>query len=187
MSDSLVAPRTVPCQVPLSMGFPRQEYWSGLPFLFPGGLPDPGIEPKSPALAGGFFTTEPPGKPLIDTQHCISLKCLAQWFGLHTSWNYNHSKFSEHPSSQTDTKSCDENTWDLLPWQLLYLTSSSDNYINHVVHHVPRTYVSYKWNFVPFDHLHPIRPPSSSPLVTTDPIEFLGSCLFCYPGSLATD
>ena len=44
------------------MGFPRQEYWSGLPFLSPGDLPDPGIEPTSPPSAGGFFTTEPPGK-----------------------------------------------------------------------------------------------------------------------------
>ena len=51
---------------PLSMGFSRQESWSGLPFLPPGDLPDPGIKPVSPvspALAGGFFTTEPPGKP----------------------------------------------------------------------------------------------------------------------------
>ena len=48
------------------MGFPRQEYWSGLPFPTPGDLPDPEIELTSlasPALAGGFFTTEPPGKP----------------------------------------------------------------------------------------------------------------------------
>ena len=45
-------------------GFFRQEYWSGLPFPPPGDLPDPGIEPMSPALTGGFFTTEPPGKPL---------------------------------------------------------------------------------------------------------------------------
>ena len=45
------------------MGFPRQEYWSGLPFPSPGDLPHPGIEPVSPALAGGFFTTEPSGKP----------------------------------------------------------------------------------------------------------------------------
>ena len=55
-------------QAPLSMGFPRQEYWSGLPFPTPGDLPDPGIEsasPASPALAGGFFTTEPHGKPNI--------------------------------------------------------------------------------------------------------------------------
>jgi len=45
------------------MGFPRQEYWSGLPFPSPGDLPDPGMEHTSPALAGGFFMTEPPGKP----------------------------------------------------------------------------------------------------------------------------
>ena len=51
---------------PLSIGLPRQEYWSGLPFPSPGGLPDPGIKPESPALAGGFFTTEPPGKPRIN-------------------------------------------------------------------------------------------------------------------------
>ena len=44
------------------MGFPRQKYWSGLPFPFPGYLPDPGIEPVSPALAGGFLTTEQSGK-----------------------------------------------------------------------------------------------------------------------------
>ena len=51
-------------QAPLSMGFFRQEYWSGLPFPSPGDLPELGIEPVSPALASGFFTTEPPGKPL---------------------------------------------------------------------------------------------------------------------------
>ena len=54
-------------QAPLSMGFPRQEYWSGLPFPPAGDLPDPGIKPKSPAspalLAGRSFTTEAPGKP----------------------------------------------------------------------------------------------------------------------------
>ena len=45
------------------MGFPRQEHWSGLPFPPPGDRPDPGVEPESSALAGGFFTAEPPGKP----------------------------------------------------------------------------------------------------------------------------
>ena len=45
------------------MGFPRQEYWSGLPFLSPGHLPDPGIELTFPALAGGFFIAGPAGKP----------------------------------------------------------------------------------------------------------------------------
>ena len=58
---------TVASQAPLSMGFLRQEYWSGLPFPFPEALPDPGIEPaspESPALADGFFMTEPPGKSM---------------------------------------------------------------------------------------------------------------------------
>ena len=47
------------------MGFPRQEYWTALPFPPPGDLPDPGMEPGSPALADGFFSTEPPGKPSV--------------------------------------------------------------------------------------------------------------------------
>ena len=59
ISDSFVTPLTVPQQAPLSMGFHRQEYWSGLPFCPPGDLPNPGIKPVSPSLAGGFFTTEP--------------------------------------------------------------------------------------------------------------------------------
>ena len=57
-SDSFATPWTVARQAPLSMGFPRQEYWSGLPFPIPGDLPDPAIEPASPEP----FTTEPPGK-----------------------------------------------------------------------------------------------------------------------------
>ena len=55
-------------QAPLSIGFSRPEYWSGLPFPRPGDLPNPGIEPMSPeshVLTAGFFTTEPPGKPLV--------------------------------------------------------------------------------------------------------------------------
>ena len=54
---------TVAHQALLSMGFLRQEYWSGLPFPSPGDIPEPGIEPTSPALARGFFTTAPTGKP----------------------------------------------------------------------------------------------------------------------------
>ena len=49
----------------LSMGFFRQEYWNGVPFPPPGDLPDPGIEPASPALAGGFFTIKTSGKPRV--------------------------------------------------------------------------------------------------------------------------
>ena len=57
MSDSC-DPQTVAHQAPLSMGFSRQEYWSGLPFPSPGDLPDPGIEPRSPALQSDCLLTE---------------------------------------------------------------------------------------------------------------------------------
>ena len=59
----VATPWTMVHQAPLSMRSPTQEYWCGLPFPFPGDLPNAGIEPVSPALAGGFFTIEPPGKP----------------------------------------------------------------------------------------------------------------------------
>ena len=57
-------PWTVAHQAPPSMGFSRQEYWSGLPFPSPGDLPDPGIEARSPALQADALTSEPPGMPL---------------------------------------------------------------------------------------------------------------------------
>ena len=61
---TLVTPWTVACQAPLSVGFSRKEYWSGLPCPPPGDLPNPGIEPKSPALAGvGSLPLAPLGKP----------------------------------------------------------------------------------------------------------------------------
>ena len=62
--DSVATSWTVAHQALLSMGFPRQDYWSGLPFPSLGDLPDPGIKPRSPTLVGRFFTTEPPGKPV---------------------------------------------------------------------------------------------------------------------------
>ena len=58
-----VTPWTVAYQAPPSMGFPRQEYWSGLPFPSPGDLPDPGMEPGSPTLWADTLPSEPPGKP----------------------------------------------------------------------------------------------------------------------------
>ena len=60
---TLVTPWTVALQAPLSVGFQRKEYWRGLSFPSPKYLPDSGIEGASPALAGRFLTTEPPGKP----------------------------------------------------------------------------------------------------------------------------
>ena len=76
LCPALATPWTVALQTSLSMAFPRQEYWSGLPFPPPGHLPNPRIEPASPALraiphiASRFFTVEPPGKP----NFCCSAK-----------------------------------------------------------------------------------------------------------------
>ena len=58
-------PWTVAHLAPPSMGFSRQEYWSGLPFPLQGNLPNPGIEPRSPALQADALTSEPPGKPFL--------------------------------------------------------------------------------------------------------------------------
>ena len=70
-------PWTVAHQAPLSMGFSRQEYWSALPFPPPGDLPDPEIEPVSPALAGGFFPAEPPGSPqCLSSSVSLTLLCM---------------------------------------------------------------------------------------------------------------
>ena len=60
-SGSFLTPWNVACQAPRSMGFPRKEYWNGLPFILPGDLPDPEIEPPF-AIAGGLFTSEQPGE-----------------------------------------------------------------------------------------------------------------------------
>ena len=88
-------PWAVALQAPLSMGFSRQEYWSGLPSPSPGDLPDPGIKPRSPTLWADSLPSEPPGKPnhkpwcfiikaqslwLVKTFSTIFLKCL--FFGL---------------------------------------------------------------------------------------------------------
>ena len=60
VSDSFAAPGIIACQASLSIAFPRQESWSGLPFPSPGGLPDSGIEPGSPALQADSLPSEPP-------------------------------------------------------------------------------------------------------------------------------
>ena len=71
-----MTPWTAAHQAPLSVGFSRQEYWSGLPFPPPGNLPNPGVKPTSLALAGGCFTTELPGKPEIDFPDVINIRVL---------------------------------------------------------------------------------------------------------------
>ena len=67
-------PWTAAHQAPPSMGFSRQEYWSGLPFPSPGDLPDPGIEPRSPALQADALTSEPPGSPKHNTSQSQFLR-----------------------------------------------------------------------------------------------------------------
>ena len=61
------------------MGFPKQEYWSGLLFPSPGDLLQPGIEPVSPALTDGFFATESPGKPIVILQMIKSRFLLCEY------------------------------------------------------------------------------------------------------------
>ena len=73
MSKSFATPWAVACQTPLSMGFPRQGSWNGLSFPSPWDLPDPRIKPASPALARRFFTTEPPGKPVLFSIVAVSI------------------------------------------------------------------------------------------------------------------
>ena len=97
----LTTPRAVARQAPLSMEFSRQEYWSELPFPSPGDLPDPGIDPdssKSPVLASRFFTTEPPGKPVVSVlpSQNSGIRCIkvaaspvqAEQWGMWTGPNY---------------------------------------------------------------------------------------------------
>ena len=75
------------------MGIPKQEYWSGLPFPPPGDLPDPGIEPVSPASACGFFTTERPGKPSSTSRWGVKNLLVLLWLlKTHWFWGENRSK-----------------------------------------------------------------------------------------------
>ena len=100
-SLTLVTPWTVALQAPLSMGLPRQEYWSGLPFPFPGYLPNQGTEhtsPMSPALAGGFFTTsttwEAPGSP-ITMNNIVGLPKSSSWLFCNILWRKPNELFGQ--------------------------------------------------------------------------------------------
>ena len=84
MSDSFATPWTVARKAPLSVGFPCTEYWRGLPFPLPGCLPDPGIKPTSPALAGRFFITEPLVSVILFFSYFVFVpawNCLDLWYG----------------------------------------------------------------------------------------------------------
>ena len=81
LCPTLTTPWTVAHQAPLFMGFPRQKYWSELPFLSPRDLPDPRIEPKSPALQVDSLSTEPLGKTLM-SRICFNITWAGgdRWF-----------------------------------------------------------------------------------------------------------
>ena len=90
-----MTPSTVCCQPPLSMGFPRQEYWSGLPFPSLGDLPDPEIEP---CVAGGFFTAEPPGKPKDKVSTVLFQEPSSDEYLFHMLWNQDQAWLSRSKS-----------------------------------------------------------------------------------------
>ena len=96
-----VTPWTVACQTPLSMRFSRQEYWDGLPFPTLRDLPDPGMEPRSPALQADSLLTEPPGSPprvtYFNTQQ---LKTCPRLLGLGFSLWMKISVFAQFQNSE---------------------------------------------------------------------------------------
>ena len=83
-------PWTVAYQAPLSMGFSRQEYWSGLPFPSPGDLPNPGIEPRSSTFQADTLTSEPPGKPSRHATRQIPLLSSPQASAIIWYWEEEH-------------------------------------------------------------------------------------------------
>ena len=95
MSDSLATTGTVPLQAPLSMGFPRQEYRSGLSFHSPGHLPHPGVEPASPALQVDSLLLSHQGSPFSDGESEVTKSCptlcypmaMAQGFSRQEYWS----------------------------------------------------------------------------------------------------
>ena len=79
-------PWTVAHQAPPSMGFSRQEYWSGLTFSSPGDLPDPGMEPRSPTLQTDTLPSKPPGEHIKNLRHYFTNKGLShQGYGFSSS------------------------------------------------------------------------------------------------------
>ena len=110
---------TVARQAPLSMGFPKYEYWSGLPFPPLGDLPDLGIEPTSSALAGRIFTSEPPGKPAIK-QNPNLLNFFTQGLFIASLWHNLMQGIGEggasHPQSFRELGFLDDGDHDLEPW-----------------------------------------------------------------------
>ena len=88
LCPTLETPWTVACRAPLSMGFSRQEYWSGLPFPSPGDLPNPGIEPRFPALQADSLPTELWGKPFLSSRN--------SQFAVYKKWQARQKERKQH-------------------------------------------------------------------------------------------
>ena len=115
---------TVARQAPLSMGFPKQEYWSGLSFLSMGDLPNPGTEPVSPAWAGGFFTTEVPGKPiiLVDSASCSPESLHSFIMATHSGTLAWRTPWTEEPGRLQSTGSLRvEHNWATSLWLFTFM------------------------------------------------------------------
>ena len=103
ISNSFTTPWTVARQAHLSIGFLRQDYWSGLPFPSPGDLLDTEIKPTSPALASGFFTTEPLWKPLSTSKNhprmvFILWEIIPSCHFWGKLWDWAYLQWTEHPA-----------------------------------------------------------------------------------------
>ena len=130
---------TVACQAPLSTRFSRQEYWSGS-CPPPGDLPDPRIKLIFPALAGGFFTTEPPGKPQNKSfLMCRNSPLTISWFGAESCKEHLLGYLQDHMEFKFN---CVCVCWNLQNYQLLLKT----------IKVAIRTYVlqSLWWTLVPY-------------------------------------
>ena len=104
-----VTPWTVAHPVLLSMGFSRQEYWSGLPCPLPGDLPNPGIEPRSPVLQVDSLPAEPPGKPSVNKgQMKNSLLNFGDWKSMIMWWRWSELRWLLCCRKQGDIKKYDE-------------------------------------------------------------------------------
>ena len=103
-----MTPWTTAYQDPLSMGFSRQEYWSGLPFPSPGDLPKLGIKPASPALTGRFLTTEPSGTHPTNRRHELKEPASLSFTGTSLT---EFSKVSNKSDYQLSTEEASSVTW----------------------------------------------------------------------------
>ena len=117
---------TAACQAPLSMRFSRQGYWSGLPFPSPGDLPDPGIEPGSPALQADALPSEPPGKPkvnFLESKSSVS-KCSLYHYPWPVEYN-SKAKIAGLPDQFISVSQCLGSIFMILHWMFCHPWSTN--------------------------------------------------------------